>query len=82
MTNGKAKLLAVTLACGLALGTTFLWMGLTHDSQSEFRLPSGGIDYAYSIEIFLSWFALGAILGATLVLLTRVIARRLSRHGN
>lgn len=82
MTNSKAKLLAIAFACGMALGSTFLWMGLTHDSQSEFRLPSGGIDYAYSIEIFLSWFVLGAILGAILVLLTRVIARGLSRHGN
>ena len=82
MTNGKAKLLAIAFACGATLGTTFLWMGLTHDSQSEFRLPSGAIDYTYSIEIFLSWFAVGAILGATVFLLTRVAARLLSRRGN
>ena len=51
------------ICLGVLAGTVFLYLGYTHETQSEFHRPSGVIDYRYSLEVFGSWFVLGALTG-------------------
>ena len=46
---------------GLFTGSTFLYLGVIHGTQSEFYLISGEIDYIYCLKTFLVWFLLGTI---------------------
>jgi ABC-type Na+ efflux pump permease subunit len=75
----KGKALIVALACGLVLASVMIALGFSHNSQSEFYLSSGGIDYKYSLGLFSLWFVIGAMGGLLMYLLFSFLMKLFSR---
>ena len=51
----------ISASFGVSLGALFLFIGITHNTQSEFYLDTGIIDIWYCIKIYGAWFVLGFI---------------------
>jgi hypothetical protein len=75
--NGKAMI--VSVGCGFVLASVMIALGFSHNSQSEFYLPSGSIDYKYSLGLFSLWFVTGAIGGLLMYFLFSFLMKRFSR---
>jgi hypothetical protein len=63
------KALIASVGCGLVLASVMIALGFSHNSQAEFYLPNGTIDYKYSLGLFGSWFVVGALGGLLLYFL-------------
>jgi hypothetical protein len=70
--------LILSLSFGVSCGALFLWLGLVHNHQSEFRLSSGSLDCLYCAKQFVSWLVVGTGLGI-IMLVAAVLLRRLLR---
>ncbi len=75
----KGKALIVAMACGLVLASVMIALGFSHNSQSEFYLSSGGIDYKYSLGVFGVWFVIGAIVALLTQIVFQFILNALAR---
>lgn len=75
----KGKALIVAMACGLVLASVMIALGLSHNSQSEFYLSSGGIDLKFSLGVFGVWFVIGAIVALLTQIVFQFILNALAR---
>ena len=81
MKNRGVQFLAVSFVFGMVSGSVFFWLGLTHNTQSEFYLPTGGLDYSYCIQLFASWFLIGSLVGGGVFVVYRMLLRLFVREG-
>jgi hypothetical protein len=75
----KGKSLIVAMLCGLVLASVMIALGFSHNSQSEFFLPGGGIDLKFSLGLFGVWFVIGAILALLTQIVFQFILNALAR---
>lgn len=80
MKNICVQLVAVSLAFGTASGFAFLWLGITHNAQSKFYLPTGDLDYIYCIKLFASCFIIGVFAGGGIFVVCRMLLRLFARE--
>ena len=69
------RTLMVAVASGIALGGLMLRLGATHDSQSEFSMSDGTLDYVFFLKLFALWFLIGALVGAAVFALYKLLRR-------
>lgn len=75
----NSKALIVSVGCGFFLASVMIALGFAHNSQSEFYLPGGGIDYKFSLGLFGAWFVVGAIVGFLTYFLFQFVLNALAR---
>lgn len=75
----KGRALIVAIICGLVLASVMIALGFSHNSQSEFYLPGGGIDLKFSLGLFSLWFVIGAMGGLLTYFLFSFLMKRFSR---
>lgn len=73
----RRRFVISTLVVGACVGAAFLGIGLSHDSQSEFRLNDGRMDLGFAIKVFVVWFVIGALAWASMLAIGAVLKRRL-----
>lgn len=57
------KALIASVGCGLVLASVMIALGFSHNSQAEFYLTDGSIDYKYTLGLFGVWFVIGVLGG-------------------
>lgn len=81
MKGGWLRLLLIALAFGIAAGGILLILGLAHNSQKEFRLSNGDIDYGYCFKLLASWALIGAAVGAAAFGLCELVRHLITNKG-
>ena len=55
------RIIIASIILGAIAGISFLYLGILHETQSEFHLESGDFDALYALKVFATWFILIAI---------------------
>lgn len=63
------KALIASVGCGFIMASVMIALGFSHNSQAEFYLSDGSIDYKYTLGLFGVWFVIGALGGLLLYFL-------------
>ena len=67
--------LVFSLGFGFILSCLMVGLAFNHNSQSEFYLPDGSVDYTYCFELFTIWFLVGTVIGALISFLCWTIVK-------